>query len=49
MRSAIIYAWNCRSPNSTLPNTDSPRIPHDKVVKMTDFCHKSLSEGQCRG
>jgi len=27
------------------PNTDSPRIPHDKVTKMTDSCHKTLSEG----
>jgi len=27
------------------PNTDSPRIPHDKVTKVTDSCHKTLSEG----
>jgi hypothetical protein len=26
------------------PNTDSPRIPHDKVTKVTDSCHKTLSE-----
>ena len=28
--------------------TDSPRIPHDKVAKMTNSCHKALSQGHCR-
>jgi len=27
------------------PNTDSPRIPHDKVTKVMDFGHQALSGG----
>jgi|BarGraIncu00421A_1022006.scaffolds.fasta_scaffold06246_2 hypothetical protein len=34
-----------RACGSVTPNTDSPRIPHDKVTKMADSSHKTLSEG----
>jgi hypothetical protein len=37
-----------RASVTVTPNTDSPRIPHDKMAKMTDSCHEALPEGHCR-
>src|SRR5664279_1645795 len=46
MGPALASTRSCRRACGTVTsNTDSPRIPHDKVTKMTDSCHKTLSEG----
>lgn len=46
---AVASTSSCRyASGAVAPNTDSPRIPHDKVAKMTDSSHKPLSEGHCR-
>jgi hypothetical protein len=43
---AVTCARSRRRASSTVtPNADSPRIPHDKVAKMTVSCHMALSEG----
>ena len=34
-----------RHADSVTPKPDSPHIPHDKVTKVTNSCHKPLSEG----